>query len=103
METYCWEWVEAQVARTTEAWNASAAGMAADARRYSGCEQGEHERAYDEALNEVEEDLQRAPETREAQIDRHARIVASFARFSAKAVWRPLQSLGRETFDAESS
>lgn len=86
METYDWEWVQAQVARTVEAWEASAVASARNVRRYTGNEQSQHEQAYDAALREVENDLQLAPETYDGQTDRRARIVASFARFSARAL-----------------
>ena len=82
METYDWAWVETQVAQTAEIWHESAGMLAPPARRYNRAEQQTNEHAYDEALREVEEAL-RPPFTSNGAQDR---IVAAFARFSAKAL-----------------
>ena len=46
--------------RTIEAWYSCAGTTVQDARRYSAREQDAREQAYDEALDAVEEDIQRA-------------------------------------------
>jgi hypothetical protein len=86
METYGWPWMEAQVEQTVELWHESAAASTRNARRYSHREQEEHEKAYDEALNAVEADLQWVPGSEAERLGTHERIVASFAQFSARAL-----------------
>ncbi len=86
MEIYNRAWVDAQIRQASELWHGSATGPALNASRYSSSEQEKHERAYDEALNAVEEDLQREPRTRSERMGLQDRVVASFARFSAKAL-----------------
>jgi hypothetical protein len=87
METYDWAWVGTRVDQTVEIWLRSAGTSAPAARRYSLAEQLVNEDAYDEALLEVEEALRH-------RTGAHDRIVASFARFSAKAL-----GLDREATD----
>jgi hypothetical protein len=94
METYDWQWVQAQVVQTVGAWEASAAATTGNVRRYRVSEQNQREQAYDEALDEVEEDLQRTAATYDQQVDRRGRIVASFARFSARALDLDGESIG---------
>jgi len=78
METYDSAWVDAQVQNTVELWRESAAQSQQNLPHYSPSEHAKNEQAYDEALTAVEEDLE--------QIGFEDRIVASFARFSAKAL-----------------
>lgn len=85
MRKYDDAWVNAQVRRTEEAWHSCAARKTQDSRRYSASEQDARERAYDEALCAVEQDLQRAS-TRVERLLLRERIVESFAEFSAKAL-----------------
>ncbi len=86
METYDWAWVETEVDRTVEVWQESAGILAPGARSYSLKEQQANEEAYDEALLEVEEALRPPPITEEQRTGAQDRIVASFGRFSAKAL-----------------
>ncbi len=86
METYDWAWVKTKVDQTVEVWHESVGISAPEARRYSLEEQRAKEDAYDEALQEVEEALRPPPVTDEQRTSAHARIVASFAQFSAKAL-----------------
>lgn len=79
METYNWAWVETKAAETAEIWRKSAGISAPSAPRYRPDEQQAREEAYDEALVEVEQELRRLPLNKE-------RMVASFSRFSAKAL-----------------
>jgi hypothetical protein len=82
METYDSAWVDAQVAKTAEVWHSSCeGGVSRNARQFSARDQQEREAAYDEALQTVEKDLERAE-----RAGMQERIVASFARFSAKAL-----------------
>jgi hypothetical protein len=85
MEVYNWAWVEARVDRTMEVWEENGV-PAPPARTYSREEQQANEGAYDEALIEVEESLRPAPTTGEERSGARDRIVASFARFSSKAL-----------------
>ncbi len=83
---YSWPWVEAQVARTTEVWNAGAGRAALGGAQYSVQEQQRREKAYDEALRAVERELKRTPRSKTERLQTQARITAAFARFSAKAL-----------------
>lgn len=94
METYDRAWVDAQIGQVIELWHDSAASPDLNASRYSSSEQETHERAYDEALNAVEEDLQREPRTRSERTGMQDRIVASFARFSARALDLDADAIG---------
>jgi hypothetical protein len=85
METYDGAWVNRQVGQTLELWDDCARITAPNAPRYSPLEQEEREQAYDDALRAVEEDLQRADESRPDRA-RTERIVAAFATFSARAL-----------------
>jgi hypothetical protein len=80
METYDSAWVNQQIGRTTEAWHGCARESARAAGRYRASEQDIHEQEYDEALCEVEGDLQCASE------NMRERIVTSFGKFSARAL-----------------
>jgi hypothetical protein len=91
---YDWAWVEAEVARTIEVWNACGGRAAPEGRRYSLTEQREREKAYDEGLRAVEREARRARGVR-ARIgaggkagrdEIYDRVVAAFARFSATAL-----------------
>jgi hypothetical protein len=86
METYDWPWVERQAAQTAQAWHESAGISAPIARVYTADEQSNSEQAYDEALSSVEEDLRSVRLSKRKRADAQDRIVASFARFSSKAL-----------------
>jgi hypothetical protein len=86
METYDWAWVENEVDRTVDVWQESAGISVPGSRRYSLNQQQVNEHAYDEALREVEEALLPPPITEEQRAGAQDRIVASFAKFSAKAL-----------------
>jgi hypothetical protein len=94
METYDWAWVETQVTQTVEVWQESAGITAPRARRYSLEEQRVNEDAYDEALLEVEQALRPPPITRDERTGAQDRIVASFGRFSAKALGLDTEATG---------
>ena len=83
---YSWPWVEAQVARTTEVWNAGAGVSALGGVQYSAQEQQRREKAYDEALRSVERELKRTPRSKAERLQTQSRITAAFARFSATAL-----------------
>jgi hypothetical protein len=85
-ETFSWAWVEAQVARTIEVWNSSAARPAQGGPRYCASEQRRRERAYDEGLRAVEREAKSLPKSRAERLAAQARITACFARFSAAAL-----------------
>jgi hypothetical protein len=86
METYDWAWVERQVAQTEAVWHQSSGRPAPGARWYTPEEQERNEEAYDEALSSVEEDLRSASVSKEERANLEERIIASFARFSARAL-----------------
>lgn len=83
---YSWPWVEAQVARTIEVWNAGAGQSALGGVQYSVQEQQRREKAYDEALRAVEREIKRTPRSKTERQQTQARITAAFARFSATAL-----------------
>lgn len=86
METYDWAWVEARVAQTAEVWRGCRGVGLPEARRYSLKEQQAKEAVYDAELALVEEALRGPSLTTGTRDDAEERIVASFARFSAKAL-----------------
>src|ERR1700722_4011616 len=86
METYDWAWVETKVDQTVELWEGSAGISVPGSRRYSVEEQQVTQDANDETLSEVEEALRPPPVTEEQRTGAQDRIVASFGRFSAKAL-----------------
>jgi hypothetical protein len=85
-QTFNWEWVQAQVGQTVEAWKDSAVPAADSGQRYSLEEQEKREKAYDEGLQAVEQEVRRAPRTNAERRKTKDRIVASFAQFSATAL-----------------
>src|SRR5947208_3064225 len=86
METYDWAWVQTHVEQTLRIWDESAGVLAPDARQYGPEEQQANEDAYDEALREVEDILRSLPSNGDAPPAAKDRIVAAFARFSARAL-----------------
>jgi len=85
-QAYSWPWVEAQVAETTKAWNHSATRSPLPGPHYTRSDQGVREKAYDEALSEVEREARKTPRTQAERVAMQARTTASFARFSAAAL-----------------
>ena len=85
-QIYNWAWVETQVAHTIGVWNESASRWAQGSQRYSTQEQQQREKAYDEGLQAIEQEIRRAPRTKVDRIETQDRMVASFARFSATAL-----------------
>jgi hypothetical protein len=85
-QAYSWSWVEAQVAQTIDTWNGSAATSASCGPQYGPAEQSKREKAYDKALQEVEQEARKSPQTKAESLAAQARITASFARFSASAL-----------------
>ncbi len=83
---YSWPWVEVQVARTIEVWNAGAGVSALGGAQYSVHEQQRREKAYEGALRSVERELKRTPRSKSERAQTQARITAAFARFSATAL-----------------
>ncbi len=86
-QIYNWDWVQAQVAQTIEAWHRSASrGLHGEQRRYSVAEQRKHENAYDKALQAVEREVRQVPRNKVERLAARERIVASFAQFCASAL-----------------
>jgi hypothetical protein len=85
-QIYSWSWVQAQVAQIIEVWDRGATPSAQNGPQYSLKVQQKREQAYDQALQDVERELRRAPRTKAERINTQDRIVASFARFSAAAL-----------------
>lgn len=86
VESYDWPWVDAQVSQVVEMWHRSATQSPRCVRRYNATEQSEREEAYDEALQAVEENLQRTSPNQPERIGAQEQVAASFASFSAKAL-----------------
>jgi hypothetical protein len=84
--TFDWAWVEAQSAQTIEVWKGCAGQQAEGGPRYSVPEQRKREKAYDEALRDVEREAKKKPRTAAERIEAQERTTASFARFSAAAL-----------------
>jgi len=85
MDRYDTTWVDKRVSQTVNTWHQSAAASLSPFH-YSSEEQKLNEEAYDEALDTVERDLESTPQTPQEQGAFANRAVASFARFSAKAL-----------------
>ncbi len=85
-ELYSAPWVEAQVASTIDVWNACVASTAQSGTEYCQKEQVQREKAYDEALMSVEQEVKTAPRTRSERIATQGRITAAFGRFAATAL-----------------
>jgi hypothetical protein len=85
---YSWEWVEAQSAETGTAWNECGGRPMPDGPCYTTQEQRQREKAYDEALNEVEHTLKGTRRDRGAEGRRptRERAIELFAQFSATAL-----------------
>lgn len=104
---YSWPWVEAQVARTMEAWRACASGCGParmpQARRFTQEEQRERERVYDEALAEVEREARRvrrgSVQSRSGREGAQQRITEAFAQFAATALDLPADAVALLTDD----
>jgi len=89
MQPFPWPWVESQVDRTSELWQACASQAPAAARIYSPQEQNEREQSYDRALAEVEKQLRTRAATAAERSELQARTTACFGRFSAEALDLP--------------
>jgi hypothetical protein len=85
-ETFSWPWVEAQAARTIDAWNGCAGQTAHSGPRYCVDEQQRREKEYDRALRSVEGEVRKSARTRVEHLAAQRRMTSSFARFSAAAL-----------------
>ncbi len=85
-EVFDWRWVEGQVARTVATWENCAATFAKGGVTYCASEQAGHERAYDAALHEVENEAKKKSVTRAERLAAQERMTASFATFAAAAL-----------------
>jgi hypothetical protein len=83
---YSWPWVEAQMARTIEVWNDGAARSVLGGPEYCAQEQQRREKAYDQALRAVEQEVRRTSRRNAERLRTQARITAAFARFAATAL-----------------
>jgi hypothetical protein len=84
--TFSWPWVEAQVARTIDVWNGSAAGSEPLVPQYGLSQQRQREKEYDEALATVEREAKKVRPTKAERLKAQERITACFAQFSAAAL-----------------
>ena len=85
-DAYSWDWVEAQVAQTIDVWNGNAARPAPRGPQYCVEQQQKREKAYDQALREVEFEAKKKSRTKAERVAMQQRITESFARFSAAAL-----------------
>jgi len=79
-------WVKAQVARSIELWNGCADAGPIPATVYSTPEQKKREKAYDQGVCAVEDELKAHPRTREERLAQQDRLIASFGRFATTAL-----------------
>lgn len=84
--TFSWPWVEAQVARTIDVWNGSAAGSEPLVPQYGLEQQRQREKEYDEALATVEREAKKVRRTKAERLKAQERITACFAQFSVAAL-----------------
>jgi hypothetical protein len=85
-QSYSWEWVQAQVARTIAAWSECPTESALAGQVFTAKEQRKREQAYDEALRAAEREAKRVPRSRAQRLEAQDRITAAFARFSGVAL-----------------
>ena len=86
MQHYEWHWIEEQTARTGEVWKACRGDLPTNRKHFGSREQSERERAYDEALNSVEDELRRTSADRTERAAMRERVIAAFGQFSARAL-----------------
>jgi hypothetical protein len=98
-QIYDWAWVQVHVAQTIEVWNTCAGRIPQRGQRYSSSAVQKQEDAYDEALEAVEQELDRVPQNKADRLATQDRIVASFARFSATALALDAETTGMLTND----
>lgn len=98
-ERYSWSWIEMQVNQTAEVWHSCAGQPAYSSPRYSLQEKRRREKAYDQALQDVEQVARRSARRKGERIKMQDRVTASFARFSASALDLPEEAIHLLTHD----
>jgi len=92
-------WVEDQIAETCAIWERCSSGAVQQGRRYSRAEQGERERAYDNALKAVERRYQRNSHTAVGKNSQVEQTIFLFSRFAAEAMDLPKDAIDLLTHD----
>ncbi|HEX3569625.1 MAG TPA: hypothetical protein VHU44_02255 [Acidobacteriaceae bacterium] len=85
-QSFDWSWVEAQVGDTVALWHSCANRQPRPGRTYNRKDQRRREKAYDQALAEVEREGRTKPVTAADRRESQARTTSSFGRFSAEAL-----------------
>lgn len=85
-QSFSWPWVEAQVADTSALWHECSNRQPQPGPAYSRQDQRRREKAYDQALAEIEREARAKPATAAKRCESQARTTASFGRFSAEAL-----------------
>ena len=79
-------WVKAHVERSIELWNGCAAHGPGAPAQYTRAEQKHREKAYDEGVRAVENELETKPQTRAECAVQQDRLIADFGRFATTAL-----------------
>jgi hypothetical protein len=79
-------WVKEHVARSIALWNGCAGQKPPAARIYPRSEQRQREKAYDQGVREVEDELKTRPLTRTERQVSQAQLIAAFGRFATTAL-----------------
>src|SRR5215472_15513700 len=79
-------WVGTHVARCMECWKACGEARPAAAAQYSQPEQKKREKAYDEGIRTVEDELGTKPRTAAERAAQHDRLIVNFGCFATTAL-----------------
>ncbi|SRR5579884_365863 len=85
-QNYDWAWVVEQAARTAETWRECGGSLPQNGARFSSQQQRDREAAYDEALELVEDELEREPGSDAERMLMRERLIAAFGLFSSRAL-----------------
>jgi hypothetical protein len=92
-ETFSWGWVEQEVARTAEDWDACAGLALPPAARYGPRDQRRREAEYDRAMHAVERENEAVRHTRARRLAAQERILAVFSEFATVALSLPADAI----------
>ncbi|MGB6726533.1 MAG: hypothetical protein WBE74_11560 [Terracidiphilus sp.] len=88
-ETFNWNWVEQEVARTASTWHACAGLPLPPAARFRPLDQRRREAEYDRAMHRVEQESDGVKQTRAGRLAAQERILAVFSEFATVALGLP--------------
>ncbi|HEX8713066.1 MAG TPA: hypothetical protein VF730_14400 [Terracidiphilus sp.] len=92
-------WVQSQVTRVSQAWEACAALPLPPFRRSEAAEQKQRESIYDHAVDAVEQEARKRPRTQAERAAMQDRLTCVFGRFAATALDLPQDAIDLITND----